>query len=94
MGHGLVERLQVFECGQGLVLCCLAEVLVEPPVGGAPGLGALLAKLPSKVFAHQRVGIEREQRAGLVPVHREQLCVFSPERMNSQSSLPVRQSVR
>jgi hypothetical protein len=53
-------------------------VFIEQPVGGTPGLGALLAKLPGKVFAQQRVGIQREQRVGFVPVHREQLCLVQP----------------
>ena len=43
VGHGLVERLEVFECGLGQVLRGRAEVLVEPAVGGAPGLGLLPA---------------------------------------------------
>lgn len=78
MGNGLVEGLQVFEFGLELVLRCRAEVLKEPPVGGAPGLLVLLAKRLRKILAQQRVGIQREQRAGLVPVHREQLCVLQP----------------
>jgi hypothetical protein len=69
VGHGLVEGLQIFECGLGLALCCRAEVLIEPPVGGTPGLGALLAKRLTKIFAQQRVSIQREQRAGPVPAY-------------------------
>src|ERR1700730_8572273 len=74
VGNGLVERLQVFERGLGLVLRCRAKVLEEPPVGRAPGLGALPAKRLGKIFAQKRVGIQREQHAGRIPVHREQLC--------------------
>ena len=65
------ERRWVIERGQlGFVLRCRAEVLVEPPVGGAPSLGTLLARLPRKIFAQQRVSVQHEQRAGRVPVHR------------------------
>jgi hypothetical protein len=43
VGHGLVERLEVFESGLGQVLRGRAEVFVEPPVRGAPSLGVLPA---------------------------------------------------
>ena len=57
--NGLVERLQVFECRHGPFICCLAKVLEEPPVGGAPGLGVSLAKPPTKIFAQKRMSIQR-----------------------------------
>jgi DNA invertase Pin-like site-specific DNA recombinase len=41
--HLFLERGQL-----GFVLRCRAEVLVEPPVGGAPGLGTLLTKAPTQ----------------------------------------------
>ena len=53
-----------------------AEVFVEPPVGRAPGVGLLRAQLPGEVFAQQRMRIERDERAGRVAVHREQLRGF------------------
>ena len=37
--------------GLGFVLRCRAEVLVEPPVGGAPGLGTLLTKPPHAKYS-------------------------------------------
>ena len=43
VGHGLVERLEVFERGLVAFLRGRAEVFVEPPVRGAPGFGLLLA---------------------------------------------------
>ena len=73
VGHGLVERLEVFERGLVLVLRGRAEVFVEPPVGRAPGVGLLRAQLPGEVFAQQRMRIERDERAGRVAVHREQV---------------------
>ena len=36
VGHGLVERLEVFERGIGLVRCSRAEVFVKPPMRGTP----------------------------------------------------------
>ncbi len=36
VGHGLVERLEVFERGIGLVRCPRAEVSIEPLVRCAP----------------------------------------------------------
>jgi hypothetical protein len=39
---------RTWAAGLGFVLRCRAEMLVEPPVGGAPGLGTLLAKLPTQ----------------------------------------------
>jgi hypothetical protein len=43
MGHGLIERLEVFEGGLVAFLRGRREVFVEPPVRGAPGLGLLPA---------------------------------------------------
>ena len=37
VGHGLVERLKVFERGLVTFVRGLAEVFVEPPVCGSPG---------------------------------------------------------
>ena len=65
MGHGLVERLEVFERGLVAFLRGRAEVFVEPPVGRAPGVGLLRAQLPGEVFAQVRMRIERDERAGL-----------------------------
>ena len=39
---------RTWAAGLGFDLRCRAEVLVEPSVGGAPGLGTLLAKLPTQ----------------------------------------------
>ena len=79
VGHGLVERLEVFERGLVAFLRGRAEVFVEPPVGGAPGLGLLRAELPGEVFAQQRMGIEAsERRRTASPVHREQLRGLQP----------------
>ena len=44
--HLFLERGQL-----GFVLRCRAEVLVEPPVGGAPGLGTLLTKPPHAKYS-------------------------------------------
>ena len=76
VGHGLVERLEVFERGLVAFLRGRAEVFVEPPVGRAPGVGLLRAQLPGEVFAQERMRIERDERAGRVAVHREQLRGF------------------
>jgi hypothetical protein len=51
--HAVDDPMQLtcfrtWAAGLGFVLRCRAEVLVEPPVGGAPGLGTLLAKLPTQ----------------------------------------------
>ena len=72
--------------GWSPVLRGRAEVFVEPPVRGAPGLGLLLAQLPGEVFAQQRMGVERDERAGRVAVHREQLRVLQPLRQKFQSA--------
>ena len=64
MGHGLVERLEVFERGLVAFLRGRAEVFVEPPVRRAPGLGLLLAQSLGEVFAQERMRIERDERAG------------------------------
>ena len=61
VGHGLVERLEVFERGLVAFLRGRAEVFVEPPVGRAPGVGLLRAQLPGEVFAQQRMRIERDR---------------------------------
>ena len=71
MGHGLVERLEVFERGLVAFLRGRAEVFVEPPVGRATGVGILLAELPGEILAQVRMRIERDERAGRVAVHRE-----------------------
>ena len=72
VGHGLVERLEVFERGLGSVRRCRAEVFVEPLVGSAPGAGLSRAQLLGEVFAQQRMSIKREERAGSVAVYRQQ----------------------
>ena|SRR5437667_3174713 len=76
VGYGLVERLEIFECGLGLVRRARAEVFVESPVGRVPSVGVLPAQLPGEVFAQQRMRIERDERAGRVSVHCEQFCGF------------------
>ena len=57
VGHGLVEWLKGFECRLIAFLRGRAEMFVEPPVRGAPGLGLLLLHAPAEVFPQQRVGI-------------------------------------
>src|SRR5256885_14083592 len=59
VGHGLVERLQVFERGLGAFLCGRAEVFVEPPVSLAPGVGIFLAQLLGEVFANDGMGVHK-----------------------------------
>jgi hypothetical protein len=99
--HAVDDQMQLtcfrtWAAGLCFVLRCRTEVLVEPPVGGAPGLGTLLAKLPPrKIFAQQRVSVQHEQRAGRVPVHREQLCVSRVKaRLRCASLVPTSGSVR
>ena len=72
--------------GWSPVLRGRAEVFVEPPVRGAPGLGLLRAELPGEVFAQQRVRIERRASTpDRVPVHREQLR--DPSRVKAHVAL-------
>ena len=61
---------RTWAAGLGFVLRCRAEVLVEPPVGGAPGLGTLLAKAPTQNI--RAAAGERPSRAARRP------CPCSP----------------
>ena len=62
VGDGLVERLEVFERGPVVFLRGRAEVLVEPPLRGTPGLG-LLAHAPGEVLPQQRMRVESDEPA-------------------------------
>jgi hypothetical protein len=58
VGHGLVERLELFERGLLAFLRGRAKVFVEPPVGRAPGVGGLFAQLLGEVVAQVRMRVE------------------------------------
>ena len=73
VGHGLVERLQIFERGLVAFLRCLAKVLVDPAMGVAEQIGETLAKLISVVLAYEGVGLEDVGSAA--PVRGEQAQV-------------------
>ena len=78
VGHGLVERLEVFERGLVAFLRGRAEVFVEPPVGRAPGVGLLRRAVAGRSIraaadAHRA---DDEARRNRVAVHREQFRGF------------------
>jgi hypothetical protein len=77
VGHGLIERLEIFEGGLVAFLGGRAQVLVEPPVRRSPRLGLHLPYALAEVLPQQRVRVEGNERArALCPVHSEQLRVF------------------
>ena len=54
--HRLVERLEAGESFRP-VGHARFQILVEPPVAFAPGLGLPLAELLREVFTHERMGV-------------------------------------
>jgi hypothetical protein len=98
--HAVDDQMQLtcfrtWAAGLCFVLRCRTEVLVEPPVGGAPGLG-LLAKLPPrKIFAQQRVSVQHEQPAvSRFTVSSFASCSRVKARLRCASLVPTSGSVR
>ncbi len=62
VGHGLVERLEVFEFGLVALLGGCAEVFVEPLVAGTPRFRIFLAELLGETCTDVRMRIERHEQ--------------------------------
>jgi hypothetical protein len=57
VGHGLVERLEVFERGLVSFMRRVTQVFVEPAVRRAPSVGSFFAQLLGEIFPDVRMRV-------------------------------------
>jgi hypothetical protein len=85
VSYRLVERLELFERWLGIMWRAVAEMFDQPPMGGAPGSGGLLAEFFCEIRPDVWMCVERDDRPGVVAVDREQARGFEA----AQALLPI-----